>query len=281
MKILVIGYGVVGKNVYALLKTKYQDVKVTDPNLGMLVDQGEKFDVAFVCVPTPSFADGSCDTSAVSGVVDQFKNDVEIFVLKSTVPPGTTYDLNDVADVVFVPEYYGATLDANAPTYDFTIIGVPDYPGFVGEFKGLHNVLEIHKRVQPGSHRLHLTDSRTAELAKYMENCFLAAKVAFCAEFEEAARALAVSYEEVRELWLLDPRMGRSHTTIIAAQPFYDSHCLNKDVAAFISWMRRVRYDREEPSVGPAFMAGVSAANAARRTATTERAALASTKVEQ
>jgi hypothetical protein len=34
----------------------------------------------------------------------------------------------------------------------------------------------------------------------------------------------------LRELFILDKRMGDSHTFVYKDKPYWDSHCLNKDV---------------------------------------------------
>ena len=39
-------------------------------------------------------------------------------------------------------------------------------------------------------------------------------------------------YEELRELFVLDPRVEPSHTFVYRDRPYWDSHCLNKDVPA-------------------------------------------------
>ena len=85
-----------------------------------------------------------------------------------------------------------------------------------------------------GAFRIAQTDARTAELVKYAENSFLALKVTFFNEFHRVAQAMRVDSNEFRELLLLDPRIGRSHTFVYEDHPFYDSHCLNKDVPGII-----------------------------------------------
>ena len=52
-------------------------------------------DVCFICVPTPSTEDGSCDVSVVEEVVQQLhdNNYKGIIAIKSTVKPGTTQRL--------------------------------------------------------------------------------------------------------------------------------------------------------------------------------------------
>ena len=75
-------------------------------------------------------------------------------------------------------------------------------------------------------------DSTTAELAKYMENSWIATKVSFCVQFYQLAKKLDVSYEELRELFILDPRVNPSHTFVYETHPYWHSHCLDKDVIA-------------------------------------------------
>jgi len=67
-----------------------------------------------------------------------------------------------------------------------------------------------------------------------MENCFLALKVTFCSEFATIAKDFGISYPELREIFILDDRMGTSHTFVNSDSPYYDSHCLNKDIPALI-----------------------------------------------
>ena len=72
----------------------------------------------------------------------------------------------------------------------------------------------------------------TASLVKYMENAYLATKVSFCNQFFDIAEQVGVDYEELRELFILDPRVNPSHTFVYRDHPYWDSHCLNKDVPA-------------------------------------------------
>ena len=65
-----------------------------------------------------------------------------------------------------------------------------------------------------------------------MENSFLATKVSFCQQFWNIANEIGVDYEELRELFVLDPRVNPSHTFVYDDHPYWDSHCLNKDVPA-------------------------------------------------
>ena len=85
MKVSIIGCGHVGSAMAQLLP---QAIKY-DSILGI----GKRDDVmgsyiAFLCLPTPSAADGSCDTSIVESVLSWLESDY--IVIRSTVPVGFT-----------------------------------------------------------------------------------------------------------------------------------------------------------------------------------------------
>jgi UDP-glucose 6-dehydrogenase len=75
-----------------------------------------------------------------------------------------------------------------------------------------------------------------------MENAYLALKVSFCNEFYELATRLQVDYEELRELWLLDPRIGRSHTFVFPDKRGFGGRCLPKDLEAVVRIAEDVDY---------------------------------------
>ena len=221
---LIIGHGVVGKNMHKI----FPDARIHDPARGAHAQAGVWYDVAFVCVPTDMLPDGRCDTSIVEEVVREHREHVGVFCIKSTVPPGTTDRIAEEtrASCVFSPEFFGGTQHANGVDYDFVILG--------GAPRGRAAVAEVYKERMTGAFRIAQTDARTAELVKYAENSFLALKVTFFNEFHRVAQAMRVDSNEFRELLLLDPRIGRSHTFVYEDHPFYDSHCLRKDPPAIV-----------------------------------------------
>jgi UDPglucose 6-dehydrogenase len=234
MDIVIIGYGVVGQNMARL----FTNADLHDPAKNLRAPRKD-YDVGFVCVPTDSLPDGSADTSIVRQVVEEWSDRCLALVIKSTVPPGTTYDYNCMGhtNVVFSPEYFGATQHANAVDYDFVILG--------GDKAVCEIVAEAYREIKPASLRILKTDSTTAELTKYMENAWLATKVTFCNEFARIADTFGVDYTELRELWLQDARVNRSHTFVYKAHPYYSSHCLNKDVPAIVRAAKKAGYTAE------------------------------------
>ena len=100
-RIGIIGQGFVGQavkegfnNLEVYTYDKYKPSESTCLSLEKLL---KKSNIIFVCVPTPMNLDGSCNLDTVFQVVseaDRYANNNHIFVIKSTIPPGTTDDLN-------------------------------------------------------------------------------------------------------------------------------------------------------------------------------------------
>jgi UDPglucose 6-dehydrogenase len=234
-KTLIVGYGITGKNLEKGIAPLHPDLSdIKQPSL-FKKRKYDTYDIIFICVDTPYLnPDVPCDLSAVRSVIIDYKQhlaDNGVFVIKSTVPTKTTtklhYEFGDI--IVYSPEYYGNTPHCNNFQFDFTILG-----------GNPHNCIKVQQALQhchDARHTFRITDSTTAELVKYMENAWLATKVSFCSQFYEMAEHLCVSYEELRELFILDPRVNPSHTFIDRQKPYWDTHCLNKDVRTIAETM--------------------------------------------
>jgi len=236
--VLIAGYGIVGHNLYkkftwAEIYDKYISDK-TQPVFSEAPDK--KYDFCIVSVPTPMNADGSADLAQVEEVLSEIK--AEIFIIKSTVPPTTTEKLIKETGkrIVFSPEYNGNTQHANVE-YDFVILG--------GRPKDTFEAAQLYQYFSNAYIHIYQVDARTAELCKYMENSFLAAKVVFCNEFFRMAKKLDINYNVLRELFCLDPRVNKSHTFVYEKYPYYDSKCFNKDLPAIVKQMEKLDYKAE------------------------------------
>lgn len=221
-KILFVGYGVMGQYEASRLNKLNPDIyDKNKPDVNTKKDI--HYDLAFIAVPTDTI-DGKCDISNVEDAVKE--TDSEVIVIKSTVTPGTTRMLAEKYHkrLVFSPEFSGVTQHAKDFPQNFTILG--------GERKDCHYVQQILQLVFNGTHTFKITTFETAELTKYMINCFLATKISFCNAFWEASKQYDVDYDEMRECFLLDTRIGKSHTFVYDEAPYWDSHCFNKDFPA-------------------------------------------------
>lgn len=249
-QITLYGFGYVGKGIYSFLKDHY-DIQIFDPfikDTNIVNEQNKlvKTPLAIISVPTKENEDGTCDTSIVEEILRT--TDHDYYLIKSTITPGTTKKLSKETSkrIAFSPEYMGEGKyeipfwlgfphPTNMKLHQFHIFG--------GEKEVTKRWIEVWQRVAGWSPTYAQTDSTTAELVKYMENSFLATKKIFCDEFYDIAKSMGVDYNELKELWLLDGRMGRSMTLIYPDSRGFGGKCLPKDLNAIIKASERNGYE--------------------------------------
>lgn len=258
MRVGIVGYGYVGKGMARMFEGK-AEISVYDP---MQLRNNEKgvlnSDLILICVPTPRLPNGMADTSIVRESCARFVETKGLICIKSTVPPGTTDDLayRYGSHIHFSPEYMGEGgnyVEARYPnptdsrSHNFCIVG------------GLRadEVLAFFQRVMATSARYVATTARAAELCKYMENAYLATKVAFVNEFAAICEAEGVSFNEVRDLWLCDSRVDPSHTLVFKDSRGFNGKCLPKDLDA-------IRYAARTQGVATPVLDGVTAYDLSR-----------------
>jgi UDPglucose 6-dehydrogenase len=223
MKIGIVGYGHVGK----AMKELFKDAVVYDKFLQM----GSMHAIngcygVFVCVPTPMMKkDGSCDTSAVEEVINACT--AKVIILRSTVRIGFTREMAQKTgkNIVFQPEYYGETV-----AHPFANLSDRTWLSFGGTREAIDLAIDVYKTVINADVRIYQAPSDEVEMAKYMENAFLATKVIFCNEMYDICQKLGIDYNQVREIWTADPRIGASHTLVYKDDRGYGGSCLPKDI---------------------------------------------------
>jgi UDPglucose 6-dehydrogenase len=217
MRIGVVGFGYVGKAVARYFARKHGATIYDKYNPQYSSDAQKsatnRCDIAFISVPTVTSADlWSCPLSAIHHVFSWLAVPA---CIKSIVPPGTTQKLlsNGVASIAFSPEYLGESEGHQWVEIDscgFVIIG--------GDSVAVDLAKRAYLEVN-GTLRIEIPSSaKAAELCKYMENAFLATKVAFVNHFFDIANVIAIDFEELKELWLLDDRIGRTHCQVMPAE---------------------------------------------------------------
>lgn len=229
IKLLQCGYGSIGKVLYKEFDSMAEAcggiLQVYDPYVENCPDKvcnlEEHYDMAFVCVPTDSNLDGSADISVVVDCCRKIKAD--IIVIKSTIPVTAIEFLPENA--VYSPEFTSST--PHGGVHNYVVLG--------GKREFCNKVAQLYAKIHDAAFKILYTDIKTAIMAKYMDNCFLAMKVTFCNEIAKACKAEDIEYDDVRNIFTMDSRINPSHTFVYEDQPYYDSHCLNKDVAAFNS----------------------------------------------
>lgn len=233
MKIGIIGVGHVGTAMSKLFK----DAVLYDKNkkIGSM-EEINKCDVAFICVPTPMKEDGSCDTSIVEEVIASCS--CSLLILRSTVRVGFTKEMVEKyhKNIVFQPEYFGETV-----AHPFADLTNRDWLSFGGKQEAIDMAIEAYQSVINSNVRIYQADSDTVEMAKHMENAFLATKVIFCNEMYDICKKLNISYNKAREIWLADPRIGYSHTFVYENNRGYGGSCLPKDISSLVNQANEVK----------------------------------------
>ena len=198
-------------------------------------------DVSLVCVGTPSNPNGSLDLRYVTRVCEEIgaalkeKNGHHTIVIRSTMLPGTiesvvipTLTQHSEKQVgidfgVYInPEFLreGSSLkDFYAPP--FTLIGADDEET-TATVRGLYSGIDAP---------VIATSVKTAEMVKYVCNCFHALKVSFANEVGNICKALGVDSHEVMDIFCQDTKLNLSSYYLKPGFAFGGS-CLPKDLRA-------------------------------------------------
>src|SRR5215467_2069668 len=198
-------------------------------------------DVSFVCVGTPSLRNGKLDLSHIEHVSREIgaalrqKKTPHVFVLRSTVLPGTTESValpilekesgkqcgRDFT-VCYNPEFMregSAVADFLQPPY--TIFGSRDS-------SHLAPLRALYKDV-PGT--VYETSIPVAEMVKYFSNCYHALKVGFANEMGTLCKHLGVDADVVTRIFTSDSKLNISPAYLSPGFAFGGS-CLPKDLRA-------------------------------------------------
>lgn len=190
-------------------------------------------DAIFIAVNTPGREDGSANLdymfSAISSAARYASHDC-LFVIKSTVPPGTCSKLLEYLrglgfnqQIVSNPEF----LREGSAIQDFLN---PDriVIGYESE-AALSLMRQLYKPITDQGYKLLATDLITAELIKYASNSFLACKIAFINELADLCEAIKANVGDLSYGIGLDKRIG---SEFLKAGPGFGGSCFPKDIMA-------------------------------------------------
>ncbi|RLM62574.1 UDP-glucose 6-dehydrogenase AglM [Halorubrum sp. Atlit-26R] len=214
-------------------------------------------EVTFLCLPTPQNDDGSIDLSIMEAGASQLgetladKTDWHTVVVKSTVVPGSTAD-------TITP-----ILEAESGKTAGEDFGVGMNPEFLREGTAVHDFLNPDKVVLGADDDRALddmrsvfaplveaadapvveTDTRTAEMIKYANNGFLAAKISLINDIGNICKELGVDAYEVADAIGLDDRISEQ---FLQSGVGWGGSCFPKDTRAIIAAAEETGY---EPAV--------------------------------
>ncbi len=237
IKVGVIGNGFVGEAItFAFSSIADMYVYDTDPTRCLNdINSVHNCDFVFVCVPTPMYQDGSQDLTYVES---SFKKATKkpLYILKSTVLPGTTDKLSKQYSnfkIIFSPEFLTErTAKLDMLTQSRIILG--GELSLTEKAKTLFNKrFKIKNIIQ--------TDSKTAELTKYMNNAFFATKVSIMNEFKLLCDEIGANWHDALSGFVSDGRIGDSHLNVPGhdGKLGYGGTCFPKDVNALLSFSKK------------------------------------------
>lgn len=247
----IVGGGVVGgavKNFFHQAKV-YDKYKKFDP-----LREVAKSRFIFICVPTP-YAQGldlSMTDDAIANVVNHLVDPSnQLIVIKSTVWPGTTQKYQDrypETNFAFNPEF----LRDRYANEDF-LKNDRQIVGYTKKTKNSPLVSELLE-ILPKAPYQKILPAEVAEMIKYASNTYLATQVIFANQISDLCEIQGINYEEVKEPFLADKRVGKSHWEIWhteaslinnRSEPYrgYGGKCLPKELNTLIDEGKKLGVD--------------------------------------
>lgn len=232
MKLIIAGYGYVGKAVANALNYKH-DLVIVDPKYTneQIADHSDAEGI-IVCVPTPYTENGGCDTTALYEVLEQVHVQIPILI-KSTVSPTVVDDIdNKFKDhwIVYNPEFLRAKT-ANQDFYNqqYIVLGGEDDDCYWQD---------ILQDSLPNCRMVFNCTAKEAALIKYASNSFLALKTSYFNQIFDLCQQDQIDFDTVRHILVQDPRIGSDHTMVpgIDGLRGWGGHCFPKDTETFIQY---------------------------------------------
>ena len=238
----VVGLGVVGGTVEAAFRAAGVPTRGYDRyrGIGGAADMSA-CSLVFLCVPTPSKADGGHDLKEIEYAVSEIEAHVEpgtVIAIKSTIPPGTCDDLAKRypgLEFASVPEFLVASRAVESFVRPDRIVIGARSP------KATTMIAALMKTIAPEAPVVVL-EPPEAELVKVCSNAMLASKVAMANELSDVCAGFGVDWSNVQAVVGLDRRIGPDHLTVTTERGF-GGECLPKDLDGLIAASRAAGHD--------------------------------------
>ncbi len=198
--------------------------------------------IIFISVPTPASKDGSIDLNILKSLLqecnDSITNEDAIFLVRSTVVPGTCSKLQNEfknLNIVFNPEF----LTERSAHFDF----INQSRVILGGEKTLTSRVKALYNDRFGDYLPVIeTTFETAELIKYMNNLFFATKVSFLNEMKLISDKIDANWDTAVEGFILDGRIGHSHLSVPGpdGKLGFGGSCFPKDIQALIAFCDKI-----------------------------------------
>jgi len=181
-------------------------------------------DIVFFCVPEKVIE----DVVVSWGAYFKLNTRDALFVIRSTVPPGTTEEIAITSNrhICFNPEF----LREAVAEYEFL-----NPPGVIlGECCEEHGDL-LESLYKPLRVPIHRVDPTTAEFTKIVINSYLACQISFWTQVKWIAEAKGVNSHEVGMLASFCDSRVSCYGARMHGQPYKHTKCLPKDLTQLIN----------------------------------------------
>jgi len=238
-KIGVIGIGYVGGAVKNWFKEQGHPLFLYDKykKIGS-IEEVNRAEVVFLCVPTPFNQGSGYDDSAVIESLGNLEGPKAV-VIKSTILPGSTERFQKrfpELKIMHNPEF----LRAKNAVHDF----LNPKRQIIGFTEKSRDIAKHILSLLPQAPYQKAVPSREAEMIKYFGNSFLATKVIFANQIYDLCEALGVDYEVVKDAVGHDLRIGPTHLDIFDdGYRGYGGACFPKDINALLQLAEKTGID--------------------------------------
>jgi nucleotide sugar dehydrogenase len=233
-KIGIIGHGYVGE---AIAQSVISNLVVRDPAKGFnsTIEEIKDCDAVFVCVPSPSNTDGSCDSSILESVLlNDLKDYKNLIISKVTAPPSVYENLqSQIPNLVYIPEFLtSANAQQDYLNCNFCILG-GNIQAYIREAKRIIETTKLGYNI-----KFYHVSIGEAALIKYIVNSFLATKVVFMNEMHKLCEAHDYNWESIIKGLTLEKRVGESHMQVPGPDGLFGfgGACFPKDTEALIKY---------------------------------------------
>lgn len=234
MKIIITGFGYVGKAVHSIFEKKH-NVIIVDPKINTnSVKDHYNSDGIIICVPTPLTEEGKYSLTEIKNVLDTVPEKMPVLI-KSTVSPDDIDHLSELypnLKITYNPEFLrAATAMEDYYHQPYVIIGGDDPDKF------WQKLLLV---TLPNCKAIHTCSAKESAMVKQATNSFLAIKNSFFNQIYEVCEKSDVNFNLIRDLLILDRRIGKDHTIVPGpdGQKGFGGNCLPKDTEAFLKYSR-------------------------------------------
>ena len=224
--------------------TKTGGIRATTDPLQAVMES----DLSFVCVGTPSLPNGDLDLRFIRRICEQIgealrvKDAYHTVVIRSTILPGTMHKVVIPTIEEFSAKRIGQAFGVcNNPEFLREGTAVADFrqppKTVIGEMDRLSGdlVASLYEAIPAPLIR---TDLHTAEMIKYVDNCWHALKIGFANEIGNLCDSLEIDAQKVMDIFCEDRKLNISSAYLRPGFAFGGS-CLPKDLRA-LSYQARM-----------------------------------------